>query len=185
MLIAQQAHYVATPRTNPPDRRRACRRRDRASARRRPAQARADARSYPHARTARTAACRARRARHQALPRPRARRRQPNLRTLRDAGIIEHHGRGEWRIFDPLLRRYLQQLPGEARPHLNRQSRHAAGRATNGRTPNGRAEATLDAGTSRGRVNSASRHFSFQCSPRASTEATLLPRTADLAQPGA
>ena len=37
------------------------------------------------------------------------------LRALRDAGIIEHHGRGEWRIFDPLLRRYLQQLPGEAR----------------------------------------------------------------------
>jgi hypothetical protein len=37
------------------------------------------------------------------------------LRALRDAGIIEHHGHGEWRIFDPLLRRYLQQLPGEAR----------------------------------------------------------------------
>ena len=27
------------------------------------------------------------------------------LRALRDAGIIEHHGRGDWRIFDPLLRR--------------------------------------------------------------------------------
>ena len=37
------------------------------------------------------------------------------LRALRDAGIVEHHGRGEWRIFDPLLRRYLQQLPGEGR----------------------------------------------------------------------
>ena len=37
------------------------------------------------------------------------------LRALRDAGIVEHHGHGEWRIFDPLLRRYLQQLPGEAR----------------------------------------------------------------------
>src|SRR5450755_487938 len=37
------------------------------------------------------------------------------LRALRDAGIIEHHGHGQWRIFDPLLRRYLQQLPGEAR----------------------------------------------------------------------
>jgi hypothetical protein len=37
------------------------------------------------------------------------------LRALRDAGIIEHHGHGEWRIFDPLLRRYLQQLPGETR----------------------------------------------------------------------
>lgn len=37
------------------------------------------------------------------------------LRALRDAGIIEHHARGEWRIFDPLLRRYLQQLPGETR----------------------------------------------------------------------
>ncbi len=35
------------------------------------------------------------------------------LRSLRDAGIVEHHGRGEWRIFDPLLRRYLQQLAGE------------------------------------------------------------------------
>lgn len=38
------------------------------------------------------------------------------LRALRDAGIIEHHGRGEWRIFDPLLRRFLRQLPGESRP---------------------------------------------------------------------
>jgi hypothetical protein len=37
------------------------------------------------------------------------------LRALRDAGIIEHHRRGEWRIFDPLLRRYLRELPGEAR----------------------------------------------------------------------
>jgi uncharacterized protein len=37
------------------------------------------------------------------------------LRALRDAGIVEHHKRGEWRIFDPLLRRFLQQLPGEAR----------------------------------------------------------------------
>jgi hypothetical protein len=37
------------------------------------------------------------------------------LRALRDAGIIEHHGRGEWQIFDPLLRRYLQELPGETR----------------------------------------------------------------------
>lgn len=37
------------------------------------------------------------------------------LRALRDAGIVEHRGRGEWRVFDPLLRRYLQQLPGEAR----------------------------------------------------------------------
>jgi hypothetical protein len=36
------------------------------------------------------------------------------LRALRDAGIIEHHSRGEWRIFDPLLRRYLRELPGEA-----------------------------------------------------------------------
>jgi uncharacterized protein len=40
------------------------------------------------------------------------------LRALRDAGIIEHHGRGEWQIFDPLLRRYLQELPGEARPNV-------------------------------------------------------------------
>jgi hypothetical protein len=37
------------------------------------------------------------------------------LRALRDAGIIEHRGRGEWRIFDPLLRRYIQELPGERR----------------------------------------------------------------------
>jgi hypothetical protein len=37
------------------------------------------------------------------------------LRALRDAGIIEHHQRGDWRIFDPLLRRFLQQLPGESR----------------------------------------------------------------------
>src|ERR1700722_15176198 len=37
------------------------------------------------------------------------------LRALRDAGIVEHHGHGQWGIFDPLLRRYLQQLPGEAR----------------------------------------------------------------------
>jgi uncharacterized protein len=38
------------------------------------------------------------------------------LRALRNAGIIEHHGRGEWRIFDPLLRLFLQELPGESRP---------------------------------------------------------------------
>lgn len=37
------------------------------------------------------------------------------LKALRDAGIIEHHGRGEWQVFDPLLRRYLRELPGEAR----------------------------------------------------------------------
>jgi uncharacterized protein len=37
------------------------------------------------------------------------------LRALRDAGIVEHAERGDWRIFDPLLRRFLQQLPGEAR----------------------------------------------------------------------
>jgi uncharacterized protein len=35
------------------------------------------------------------------------------LDTLRDAGIIESHGRGEWRLSNPLLRRYIQAVaPG-------------------------------------------------------------------------
>jgi len=37
------------------------------------------------------------------------------LRSLRDAGIIEHPARGEWRIIDPLLRRYLSELPEVAK----------------------------------------------------------------------
>jgi hypothetical protein len=32
------------------------------------------------------------------------------LEALRDAGIIESHGRGEWRLSNPLLRRYLQTI---------------------------------------------------------------------------
>jgi hypothetical protein len=52
------------------------------------------------------------------------------LRALRDAGIIEHHGHGQRRIFDPLLRRYLQQLPGEARRRLVTLHRHIIARST-------------------------------------------------------
>lgn len=32
------------------------------------------------------------------------------LEALRDAGIIESHGRGEWRLSNPLLRRYIQAI---------------------------------------------------------------------------
>jgi len=32
------------------------------------------------------------------------------LKLLRDAGILEHAGRGEWRVIDPLLRHYLVAL---------------------------------------------------------------------------
>ncbi len=32
------------------------------------------------------------------------------LEALRDAGIIESHGRGEWRLANPLLRRYVQTI---------------------------------------------------------------------------
>jgi uncharacterized protein len=32
------------------------------------------------------------------------------LKLLRDAGILEHEGRGRWRVIDPLLRRYLASL---------------------------------------------------------------------------
>jgi hypothetical protein len=32
------------------------------------------------------------------------------LDALRDAGIIESHGRGEWRLSNPLLRRYVQAI---------------------------------------------------------------------------
>jgi hypothetical protein len=32
------------------------------------------------------------------------------LKLLRDAGIVEHEARGEWRVTDPLLRRYLAEL---------------------------------------------------------------------------
>jgi hypothetical protein len=32
------------------------------------------------------------------------------LKLLRDAGILEHEGRGRWRVIDPLLRRYLAAL---------------------------------------------------------------------------
>jgi uncharacterized protein len=32
------------------------------------------------------------------------------LKLLRDAGILEHEGRGRWRVIDPLLRRYLATL---------------------------------------------------------------------------
>src|SRR5215218_9775099 len=32
------------------------------------------------------------------------------LKLLRDAGIVEHEGRGRWRVIDPLLRRYLASL---------------------------------------------------------------------------
>src|SRR5215207_6564384 len=50
-------------------------------------------------------------ARGQQLPR----RIQPGVRDrvlklLRDAGILEHEGRGRWRVIDPLLRRYLASL---------------------------------------------------------------------------
>jgi hypothetical protein len=35
------------------------------------------------------------------------------LRGLRDAGIVDHTGRrGGWVVLDPLLRRYLAELPG-------------------------------------------------------------------------
>lgn len=32
------------------------------------------------------------------------------LEALRDAGIIDSHGRGEWRLSNPLLRRYIQAI---------------------------------------------------------------------------
>jgi hypothetical protein len=32
------------------------------------------------------------------------------LKLLRDAGIIEHEARGQWRVIDPLLRHYLATL---------------------------------------------------------------------------
>jgi uncharacterized protein len=32
------------------------------------------------------------------------------LKLLRDAGVVEHEGRGRWRVIDPLLRRYLASL---------------------------------------------------------------------------
>ncbi len=32
------------------------------------------------------------------------------LKLLRDAGVLEHAGRGEWRVIDPLLRHYLVAL---------------------------------------------------------------------------
>jgi len=41
-------------------------------------------------------------------PRPGAVRRA--LEALRDAGIIDSEGRGDWRFSNPLLRRYLQSL---------------------------------------------------------------------------
>jgi hypothetical protein len=32
------------------------------------------------------------------------------LKLLRDAGILEHESRGQWRVIDPLLRHYLAAL---------------------------------------------------------------------------
>jgi DNA-binding IclR family transcriptional regulator len=32
------------------------------------------------------------------------------VNALRDAGLIEQHGRGDWQVTDPLLRRYLTEL---------------------------------------------------------------------------
>ena len=32
------------------------------------------------------------------------------LKLLRDAGILEHESRGQWRVIDPLLRHYLASL---------------------------------------------------------------------------
>ena len=32
------------------------------------------------------------------------------VNALRDAGLVEQHGRGDWRVTDPLLRRYLAEL---------------------------------------------------------------------------
>jgi hypothetical protein len=32
------------------------------------------------------------------------------LKLLRDAGILEHESRGQWRLIDPLLRHYLASL---------------------------------------------------------------------------
>jgi hypothetical protein len=32
------------------------------------------------------------------------------LKLLRDAGVLEHEGRGRWRVIDPLLRHYLASL---------------------------------------------------------------------------
>jgi GTP-sensing pleiotropic transcriptional regulator CodY len=32
------------------------------------------------------------------------------LETLRDAGIIESHGRADWRLSNPLLRRYIYAI---------------------------------------------------------------------------
>ena len=44
---------------------------------------------------------------YRGLPRGAVRR---ALEALRDAGIIESHGRGEWRLSNPLLRRYVQAI---------------------------------------------------------------------------
>jgi hypothetical protein len=32
------------------------------------------------------------------------------VNALRDAGLIEQRGRGDWQVTDPLLRRYLTEL---------------------------------------------------------------------------
>jgi uncharacterized protein len=54
-------------------------------------------------------------ARTVAAGRPLPRRIQPGVRDrvlklLRDAGILEHESRGQWRVIDPLLRHYLASL---------------------------------------------------------------------------
>ena len=47
---------------------------------------------------------------YRGLPRGAVRR---ALEELRDAAIIESRGRGDWRFTNPLLRRFLHDLPGE------------------------------------------------------------------------
>jgi DNA-binding IclR family transcriptional regulator len=44
---------------------------------------------------------------YRGLPRGAVRR---ALETLRDAGIIDSGGRADWRLSNPLLRRYLQSI---------------------------------------------------------------------------
>ena len=115
MLIAQQAHYVATLE---PTRRIDVAHVGAGAERALIADRLTHEQTLAHVRTLGRHAQRTRRARraqsklYQGLAPDIA---NQTLRALRDAGIIEHHGHGEWRIFDPLLRRYLQQLPGEAR----------------------------------------------------------------------
>ena len=109
MLIAQQAHYVATleptrrstSRTSAPAR---------SALYRRPPQARADTRARPHPRPPRPADRRARRARHQALPRPRTRHRQPD--PPRPPRRRDHRAPRPWRMAD--LRSAAAPLPATA-----------------------------------------------------------------------